>query len=113
MRKSGLTYEQIIALPFRNKRELIALGHVIGFYVEIATSGNKTYNYRYLLKNGKRRMMKIGDVDHMPLDEAIEKAKDCRKAVRVKGVDPLETELRAKPVIQQNRDFITSLFGTS
>lgn len=102
-----MTQEQLDALPTTDKGQLIRVGHVTGLYFQIASSGTRTWTYRYTI-NGQRRLMKIGNYPYMPLLDAIEKVKEMRDVVRSERKDPLE---QRKTVVAQHRSFITNLFG--
>jgi integrase len=64
-----------------------------GLYLQVSTSGAKSWIYRFML-DAKPREMGLGPVNIIPLVEARKRAAECRR-MRLDGIDPIETR-RAK-----------------
>ena len=59
-----------------------------GLYLQVTKGGARTWVYRFML-HGRAREMGLGPLHIVPLAEAREKARECRK-LRHEGIDPIE-----------------------
>jgi len=59
-----------------------------GLYLQVSPTQTKSWLFRYML-NGKARQMGLGSVNTIAMDEAREKAQECRKLL-IDGIDPIE-----------------------
>lgn len=66
-----------------------------GLLLDVSKTGKRSWFLRYQLK-GRRRDMKLGSLDDLPLAQARERAGALRALVR-RGIDPLEQRLQAEP----------------
>ncbi len=80
---AGLTARQVQTLK---EPGLYADG--LGLYLQIASSGSKSWIYRYQI-NGRRRDMGLGSVELFTLTEAREKGTAARRLV-ADGIDPID-----------------------
>lgn len=64
----------------------------LGLYLKVRDGNSKSWIYRYRTK-GKLRDMGLGPLHTISLAEARDKAEACR-ALRIKGLDPLEERIR-------------------
>jgi len=60
-----------------------------GLYLQMTASGARTWVFRFML-HGRAREMGLGPLHIVPLAEARDKARECRK-LRHEGIDPIET----------------------
>ena len=81
---------------------LISDGH--GLYLRVASSGNKSWIFRFQL-NGKRRDMGIGTFADLPLAKAREEVATLGKMVR-QGIDPIDHR-NAQQEAQQQAEEVT------
>jgi len=59
-----------------------------GLYLSVAACGSKTWCFRFTLGN-RRRTMGLGGIDRLNLEEARERARECRELVE-QGIDPID-----------------------
>ena len=59
-----------------------------GLYLSVAACGSKTWCFRFTLGN-RRRTMGLGGIDRLDLQEARERARECRELVE-QGIDPID-----------------------
>jgi len=84
-----LTVKQVEALVRKAVPGATADGD--GLYLKVTPNGNASWQYRYQVTGGKRRMMGLGACSVVTLAEAREKAGDLKKLVK-RGIDPLEVK---------------------
>jgi len=63
-----------------------------GLYLQVGTTGSKSWLFCYML-HGREREMGLGSVRDVSLSEARQKRDDCRKLVRA-GIDPIDARRR-------------------
>lgn len=73
-------------------------GDGLGLWLQISSVGTKSWIYRYML-DGQARMMGLGPYPDFSLDEARQKAADCRRLLKDKK-DPID-ERNAKFAIER------------
>jgi integrase len=78
-----------------------------GLYLQVTTSGAKSWVLRYMLR-GKAREMGLGSYPDVGLADARRKAKDARN-LRAEGIDPIEAK-RAKKAEQATAEAKTLTF---
>lgn len=67
-----------------------------GLYLKITPAGSASWQYRYQIGGGKRRMMGLGACSVVTLAQAREKAAEARKMVK-QGIDPLAAKEAEAP----------------
>lgn len=89
MPKSTLTTAlvQFSSCPAEKKRIEIFDNATPGLSVEIRSSGNKTYYFRYRDQRGKQRQYRIGDVKSITLEQAKKAVNHIRGQIAM-GIDP-------------------------
>jgi hypothetical protein len=59
-----------------------------GLYLSVAAGGSKSWCFRFTLGN-RRRTMGLGGIAKLNLEEARERARQCRELVE-QGIDPID-----------------------
>lgn len=72
----------------RSLKEPGRYGDGLGLWLQIGKEGGKSWLFRFML-NGQARMMGIGPYPDFSLEEARQKAQDCRKLLK-DGKDPID-----------------------
>jgi Arm DNA-binding domain len=82
----GLTIKSIERL--RNKPGRYRDARSRGLYLQVMSSSNASWYFRYE-RGGRERMMGLGPLDVVTLEEARDKAHTARKALYA-GIDPID-----------------------
>lgn len=72
----------------RSLKEPGRYGDGLGLWLQVSKEGGKSWLFRFML-DGKARMMGLGRYGDISLEEAREKARECRKLL-LEGNDPIE-----------------------
>lgn len=85
MRKSN----KLTALKVQNERSPGRYADGGGLYLQVAIGGTKAWLFRFM-RDGQARQMGLGPIDIVPLSDAREKARNCRRQI-LEGFDPIDT----------------------
>src|SRR3974390_696496 len=81
---------------------------MLGFMLEVRSSGGKTYYQRYTDERGRERQFKIGPAHFVPLPQARRKARQT-KAAAILGNDP-QTEREQRKAIPTLHEFVNERY---
>jgi integrase len=92
-------FVRTVPIPERGKKDYYDTG-IVGFILEVRSSGGKTYSLRYRDQHGKQCQHKIGDAQSISFDKAKNAAQMLRSRV-VLGESPTEERKtkRAVPTV--------------
>jgi len=77
------------------------LGDGGGLYLSVALGGSKSWCFRFKLR-GRQRTMGLGGIDNLNLQEARERARECRELVH-NGIDPINHRRSERAVAAAKR----------
>jgi integrase len=98
VRKLDAAFVQLATCPEGKRKIEYRDTQIVGFSLEVRSSGGRTYYLRYFNQNGRQRQYKIGGAHDIRFDQAKKAAKRLR-ADAVLGGDPLAAKQEKKAAI--------------